>query len=147
MIDLYSLSTCTYFQWDKSYQIFSVVQRKFKIDSPAGFMQRIRTMPKLLFVCFLPFSLLLCKKVSDIEGHPSQLQDCGSSLSNSSLNNNFLQLNLALPGETPSSPESSGRRVVCVVLSKTSLSSPPQIAHYGPDHLALLPALSLSKTK
>ena len=59
MINLYSLSTCTYFQWDKSYWVFSVVQRKFKIDSPAGFIQRILTMPKLFF-----FSLSFCVRNS-----------------------------------------------------------------------------------
>lgn len=103
----------------------------------------------LILFCFYP-SFCIRSSLSDIKGNLSQLQGCESCLSNSSLNNNFLQSNLALAGEilsTLDSTESSRIRVIYLVLSKSSLLSPSKIIHEGPNHLDLAPALSLNKTK
>ena len=101
MINLYSLSTCTYLQWDKSYQVSSVVQRKFKT---VRFSRWVRT-EDMHHANFSFFLSLFCVRNSPSAsgGHLPQLQDCGPSLGNSSPNSDFLQLNPALPGEVPSS--------------------------------------------
>lgn len=73
------------------------MQRNVKMqwNSLLGFTQRRLTVPKVYFFLFF----CIRSSVSDVEVNLSQQQDCGSSLSNSSLSNNFLQLNLALLGK------------------------------------------------
>lgn len=94
-------------------------------------------MPDVYFSAFEMRSSL-----SYIEVSPHKLQDCGSSLSNSSLHSNFLQLNLAFAGEmlsvTAQKALQSGLSI---------LGFPPKIIHLAPNHLHLTLVLSLHKTK
>jgi hypothetical protein len=93
----------------------------------------------------LPPLLFLGSSPSDIEVSLPQLQDCGSSLSNSSLNNNFLQLNLALAGKVLSVLTVLKSQKKCYLSCAFKFKSVVTTTNYslGPDHLDLALASSL----
>lgn len=92
------------------------------------------------------FSPLFCLRssLSDSEQNLSQLQDCGSNLSCSSLNNNFLPSNPAAAGDMRSvltgwrATTGAVHPALSTPGGRRFLLSPPRVIHQAPRHLVCL---------